>query len=206
MNKIIIVLSILLLNISSAYCQVSLSIDTLYISNVNYILTDSNKEFILTDSNNKEIIEIYSEDKEAGPYITACITFRNLSTDTLLVDSWYDFTHYHDTDWSTKHSDNGGLYLTFNYNSKIYKVTPFYIYPVDREPVLPGGKQKLKFGDWLFLGTDIFKEVYGEDKDFYGADYTKEVIECLPTLQVVFEYDNKLYRSYEIKEVKYIKE
>ena len=198
MNKILIVLSTILLYIPSAYCQISLSIDTLYISNVKYLLTDNNDE---------KFVEIYSEDKGNGPYITVSITFENLSTDTLFVDSILDFTHEDDTiikminngidGWSTKHSDNGGLYLTFYYNSKIYELMPAYIYPIDRKPVLPGNKQKLKFGDWLFLGTDIFK-------DFYGANYNKEVIESLPTLQVVFEYEDKIYRSYGIKEVKYI--
>ncbi|MBQ5850423.1 MAG: hypothetical protein IIW54_06380 [Lachnospiraceae bacterium] len=199
MKKYILILAMLLSHNQSASCQVTISLDTLFISNV------VDKLPYLDKNGNLVIID---EDKEQGPYINVGFTIENKGIDTLYADTALDFTHPNevieemirngDDSWDIKHSDKGGLYLIFYLNGKTYEIIPSFIYPVDRGPLLPDEKQKLKFGDWLFLGTDIKKD--------YGYDYSKEVIECLPTVQVVYEYKNQLYKSCGVKIVKYIDE
>lgn len=199
MKRYILILAILLLHIQSAFSQVTISIDTLFISNVVDKLPYRDKNGNLV---------IINEDKEQGPYINVSFTIENNGIDTLYTDTILDFTHPNDIidekmrngddGWEIKHSNIGGLYLIFYLNGKTYEIIPSFIYPMDRRPLLPEEKQKLKFGDWLFLGTDIKKD--------FGDDYSKEVIECLPTVQVVFEYKNQIYKSCGVKMVKYIDE
>ncbi len=199
MKRYIFILAILLSHIQSAFSQITISIDTLFISNVVDKLPyrDKNGNLVIID-----------EDKEQGPYINVSFTIENNGVDTLYTDTILDFTHPKDVidemirngdgGWDIKHSDIGGLYLIFNLNGKTYEIIPSSIYPVDREPLLPKEKQKLEFGDWLFLGTDIKKD--------FGYDYRKEVIECLPTMQVVFEHKNQIFKSCGVKIVKYLDE
>lgn len=199
MKRYILILAILFLHIQSALCQVTISLDTLFISNVVDKLPYIDKDGHLV---------VIDESKEHGPYINVSFTIENNGIDTLYTDTALDFTQpidiieemirSGDGGWNIKHSDKGGLYLIFYLNEKTYEIIPSIIYPVDRGPILPKEKQKLKFGDWLFLGTDIKKD--------FGYDYSKEVIECLPTVQVVYEHKNQIYKSCGVKIVKYIDE
>ena len=114
MKKYILILAMLLSHNQSASCQVTISLDTLFISNV------VDKLPYLDKNGNLVIID---EDKEQGPYINVGFTIENKGIDTLYADTALDFTHPNevieemirngDDSWDIKHSDKGGLYLIF---------------------------------------------------------------------------------------------
>lgn len=164
--------------------QVLIQIDSLFINNVD----DSQKIIRIPITDSSEIYEIHSEDKEHGPYVNIYATFENLFLDTLLLDTILDF--------DLMQNPEGGIYITFTYKGKVYEIMPTTIYPVGKNILLPQRSLQVHFGDWIFLGTNIKKEG--------GYNYSKEVIETLPTLQVVFKYKNKIYKSKGISKVIYM--
>ena len=68
MKRYILILAILFLHIQSALCQVTISLDTLFISNVVDKLP-----YIDKDGN----LVVFDESKEQGPYINVSFTIEN---------------------------------------------------------------------------------------------------------------------------------
>ena len=112
------------------------------------------------------------------------------------LESLLDFTgeeYGHLDSLKICHNPNGGIFITFNYRDKEYIRYPI----VNREKLLlPDTQQRINLSDNIFLGTDI--------KHPGGSVYYKEVIECLPTLQVKYmSKSGAIYSSRGIKNVKY---
>lgn len=170
----------------NAYSQVDIYIDSVFVSRVVDTLGFEEDGFIIVEE----------EDYEEGPFVRLFVTFKNIGKDTLILESLLDFTgeeYGHLDSLKICHNPNGGIFITFNYRDKEYIRYPI----VNREKLLlPDTQQRINLSDNIFLGTDI--------KHPGGSVYYKEVIECLPTLQVKYmSKSGAIYSSRGIKNVKY---
>lgn len=182
--RIFTILIIMLFATNTSYSQVKISIDSLKICYV----VDSTEVYFIEDSlvinSTKEVVDLYDEDLGKGPYISGYITIENQSEYSIHISD---------------KNPQSFLYYEFYANNKIYKL-PIWSYGWGwlRAPIeIPSrGRYSINVDAWLFLGSDIYKKK--------GSAYYREVIEVLPTLQFVFKYNNKIYKSCGIRKVIYI--
>lgn len=81
------------------------------------------------------------------------------------------------------------LYLCFNYSNKKFK-KQIFIYDFDNEYITIGPKSELKLliDSSILLGTSIIKDGIN--------DYTKQIIEILPTLRIKYkDISNEIYST-----------
>ena len=203
MRKLILIFLLLLLK-NTLYSQVSVIIDSLYVSS---IVDELPPEYV------------YIEGVGQGPYIRLDVRFKNESNDTLFIEGIMDFEGtrsflarfmeaseqigLHKTlklDLFTLFCDMlypvhkpTGYYYKFRYRGKEYYRYPPSFYP-SCVKLYPYSETKIIIDDRIFLGTDILKPM--------GYSYGKECIEVLPTLQIIFRTkDGTLYKSNGIQNV-----
>ena len=119
-----------------------------------------------------------NEDSEQGPYVDIALLLEN-KTDTalFLIPSGSE------------------IILSFNYKGNSYSsnLVSLGFGENKKTTLLPKSSLDISVGRYLLLGTDIFKA----DK----RDYTKEIIEILPTLKISYRDNFNKIRSNEILKV-----
>jgi len=119
-----------------------------------------------------------NEDSEQGPYVDIALLLEN-KTDTalFLIPSGSE------------------IILSFNYKGNRYSSNLVSLGFGENKKItlLPKSSLDISVGRYLLLGTDIFKA----DK----RDYTKEIIEILPTLKISYRDNFNKIRSNEILKV-----
>ena len=204
MRKLILIFLLLLLK-NTLYSQVSVIIDSLYVS---WIVDEIPPEYV------------YVEGVGQGPYIWLDVRFKNESNDTLFIEGIMDvegtrsflahfmeaseriglhktlkldhFTLLFDMLYSV-HKPTG-YYYKFRYRGKEYYRYPRSSFYPSCVKLYPYSETKIIISDRIFLGTDILKPM--------GYSYGKECIEVLPTLQIIFRTkDGTLYNSNGIQNV-----
>ena len=201
MRKLILIFLLLLLK-NTLYSQVSVIIDSLYVSG---IVDELPPEYV------------YIEGVGEGPYIRLDVRFKNESNDTLFIEGIMDFEGTRSfLARFMEASEQIGLHKTLKldlllfdilyldnkqtgcYYKFRYRVKEYYRYPPSFYPscvkLYPYSETKIIIDDRIFLGTDILKPM--------GYSYGKECIEVLPTLQIIFRTkDGTLYKSNGIQNV-----
>ncbi len=129
----------------------------------------------------EDYITIFDDSYEHGPFVYLEVHFDNFEKDTLYLVS----PHPDIREW--------GVYISYAYKSKNYLIPA----NIDREQVLlPNTSKTISLRNYIFLGTDI--------KYQGGGVYYKQVIESLPTLQILFmTKSGYIYTSCGIKNVEY---
>lgn len=119
-----------------------------------------------------------NEDSEQGPYVDIALLFEN-NTDTALFLT----------------PPGSEISLSFNYKGNRYNsnLVSFGFGDNKKITLLSKNSLDVSVGQYLLLGTDIYKE--GK------RDYTKEMLEILPTLKVCYIDNFNKIRSNEIVKV-----
>lgn len=119
------------------------------------------------------------EDDREGPWVDFDCTIKNISKDTILLkpsgSKKYVLYRYKGEDFSSE-------LFSFTFSEK------------DTLILLPDQKVNIGFGDFILLGTKILKHTQG--------DYTKEMLEILPTIKIKYKDDNYSFTSEAINNVK----
>ena len=196
--KQIFFITILLFVTNYAYPQIKISIDSVYITQVIDTLP-IHQGIVMND---------IDEDWGKGPWVRVYATFENFTNDTIYLDNLdYVMQESENTNLDSLtfiRNTNGGISLTFSYEKKIYEVDPdplsFIPGTGQRKKLNPTKKQTISFGTHILFGTDFYKESWRPE----GLIYFKEIIEIIPTLQVMYTArDGSIYRSCGIKNVIY---
>ncbi len=132
-------------------------------SQLNFHCEELNVYNIVHIEDTSNLIE---EEHGGGPYLDFTCELKNISDTSICLTSNYSKVD-----------------ITFYYQGKLYKDKPI-IDGIDKEEVFLNPSQSivLHFGSDIFFFTDVFYEPYKKD-------YTKNLIEILPTLSV--EYSDK---------------
>lgn len=124
---------------------------------------------------------IIDEEIENGPYIAATLFFENYSNTPILL-----------------FPSKSELKVLFRYMDKQYSIEILPIQFIDNDTIriLPQQNKEVNFGVYLLLGKGILKK----DK----TDYTKEMLEILPTIRVSYKDQGINIKTIEILNVKVI--
>lgn len=92
--------------------------------------------------------------------------------------------------------------IKYRCRNHLYAITvnPLSLLPfIEKEKVsiAEGEYIKLNFSDWIFLGTNILDT--GHKKTY---DYSEDILQALPTLEVIYDDNNCIIESNIIKDVK----
>jgi len=122
---------------------------------------------------------IIDEEIEIGPYIATTLLFENYSNDSI-----------------TLFPSKSELKVLFRYIEKQYssEILPIPFIDHDTIRISPQQSKEVKFGVYLLLGKGILKK----DK----TDYTKEMLEILPTIRVSYKDQGINIKTIEILNVK----
>jgi len=132
-----------------------------------------------------KIEKIHFEGEGEGPSISFELCFEN-NKDSLI----------------TLHPSQSKFFVQFRYKNKVYNnvANSFFLVPYfERKNVEIQPKESffVNFGEKILLGTDILNN---QNRKVY--DYTLEMLQILPTLQVVYKEDEIKIISKEIENVK----
>lgn len=113
-----------------------------------------------------------------GPVVGLHCSIRNQSKDSIRI-----FRPYVE------------LFVEFNYKGKIYseKILPLYYQDLKDIVLKPNEETSFRIGHKLLFGTPMY--------DYGKYDYTKEMLQILPTLRVVFKQDDIEVATTEIQSV-----
>ena len=116
--------------------------------------------------------------RDSGPYIYVVLRIIN-NTDSVIV----------------LQPSKSSFFLDFSCNGKSYfkETGSFYLmnfYGIEKIALLPNTGYRLEFGTSIFLGTDILT-----DERLQVYDYSREILQALPTLKVVYEDPNFKFSS-----------
>jgi hypothetical protein len=125
---------------------------------------------------------IWDEDIIQGPTVTFNCLIYNNTFDTI-----------------TLNTKIATVEVIFNYKRKKYKLQSFPLPFLRNDSIIlmPNKMINLMFSEHLVLGTDIMKH----NNISKSYDYTKEMLEILPTLKVIYREQNIELQSTEIKNV-----
>lgn len=92
--------------------------------------------------------------------------------------------------------------IKYRCRNRLYEITvnPLSLLPfIEKEKlsIAEGEHIKLNFSDWIFLGTNIIDT--GLKKTY---DYSEDILQALPTLQVIYDDNNCIIESSTIRDVK----
>lgn len=122
--------------------------------------------------------KIIDEEIDQGPFIYVTLLFTNNNDSAFVL-----------------FSPKSELTLSFHYKGESYSmgVVP---YPYDRDTMklLPQQNREINFGANLLIGTRILKA--------NNRNYTKEMLEILPTISVLYRNEGVKTKSTEILDVK----
>ena len=149
-------------------------------------------EFFIKDLEVSQISMIikeneFNEGEEEGPYVGGSLIFYNNS------DSIY-----------TLFPNKSKLTIIFNYDNMLYTNNVFTLgsFEEDKLILFPHEKKEYSFFAIILFGTNILKEKPLKiDKDF-TLDYTKEMLEILPTIRIWYRDKNIDIKTTHIMNVK----
>ena len=115
----------------------------------------------------------YAEDDEDGPYIACLLTFENVTDSSIFI---------YPSSSTTK--------ILFSYKGEQYSNETFHLGFLENDTIKIEPKQSIEvnFGDNILLGMGLVEDI--------SKDYSKELLQILPTIRVVYK-DSK----YNIKSV-----
>ena len=138
-----------------------------------------------------------SEHWGLGPGVEIFASFRNETTETIKLEAVvidYEMSDFLDV--KEVLNPQGGIDVIFNYKGKMYEYGLSCVEIHGPKELKPFEEKVLEIDCDIFAGTELGKRRY--------YDYRNMIIEILPTLQVVFEHKNKVYKSRGISRVVYI--
>ena len=118
---------------------------------------------------------IINEDYEQGPLVGATCIIKNTSADTI-----------------TLYPNKSRIYFCFSYQGYNYKQEGFPLEFIEKKSItlFPNDSIEFGFGNWILLG--LGSDVYNYKK----YNYTKEMLEILPTIRVLYQQDDlRLYTN-----------
>lgn len=182
MKKLLYLLAAFLFTNVIGYSQVRITVDSVNL----YRVVDSLPH------------DYVSENWEEGPNVEIFASFKNETDETIklkavIVDVIGDINSLCFKEVRNLH---GGIDVIFNYKGKMYEYGLSCVEIHGPKEVKPFEEKVLEIDCKIFFGSELLKQGY--------YDYRNMIIEILPTLQVVFEHNKKVYKSRGISRVVYI--
>jgi hypothetical protein len=113
-----------------------------------------------------------------GPYVLITASFTNVSTEEILLNP-----------------SKSEAYVEFKFRNKVIRdrIVSLGFSDLEILKLKPEDKIEVVFGSNILLGTNIMSD----EKD----DYTREMIEILPTLKLIYKEGDQVYKACEIQQV-----